>query len=550
MPIKASDYLILNDRDTGKEIKIQIPDPLNSDVVYTLSTAGGTIGPGGGSGDITAVNAGTGLTGGGSSGDVTLSVDVGVTANKIPQYDGSGNLGIGDATPSYKLEVAEDNNYGIVHTGSGVSVGTFVDGSYGYLGTQTNTPLAFFTNDQDAQVVLNPTGKVGIGALNPTNAYLEIEAGTSDNHIALAQSTNDFFVGLKLPELTDSYTLTLPPDDGDSGQFLKTNGSGVLSWDDASGGITWATPIDSHITVDTANTYKLGSFASGDLKEVWTRALYSIGNLDISCDALTIGAGTTAVIDGNASILLRADDIFLEPKQNPLTLKFESYNDVAKYIGIKSPDTLSASTTFTLPTGDGLSGQVMKTNGSGQLAFSSVMGNATVETNLLGEVIQISTGGDLISSPDDGLINIRTAPNLAVFASPDNKGAIYQQTGDSSVEGGVSGFITSITGAGTHATEGYSGNNLVGTGASSGTGFSGDVTLAPGVNGDNTDNGGRVIVSAIRMKWAGTEGFFQLFKGASPPAGVTPEAGDMYYDTDVNKIMLYNGTTWETVTSV
>lgn len=43
-------------------------------------------------GDITGVTAGTGLTGGGSSGAVTLNADVGTTANKIVQLDGSARL--------------------------------------------------------------------------------------------------------------------------------------------------------------------------------------------------------------------------------------------------------------------------------------------------------------------------------------------------------------------------------------------------------------------------------------------------------------------------
>ena len=47
---------------------------------------------GGGAGDITSVVAGTGLTGGATSGDATLNVDVGTTANKIVQLDGSGRL--------------------------------------------------------------------------------------------------------------------------------------------------------------------------------------------------------------------------------------------------------------------------------------------------------------------------------------------------------------------------------------------------------------------------------------------------------------------------
>ena len=45
-----------------------------------------------GDGDITGVTAGTGLTGGGTSGTPTLNVDVGTSANKIVQLDGSSRL--------------------------------------------------------------------------------------------------------------------------------------------------------------------------------------------------------------------------------------------------------------------------------------------------------------------------------------------------------------------------------------------------------------------------------------------------------------------------
>ena len=47
----------------------------------------------------------------------------------------------------------------------------------------------------------------------------------------------------------------------------------------------------------------------------------------------------------------------------------EDTDNGSNYVALKSPDTLSANITFTLPTADGSSGQVIKTDGSGNLSF-------------------------------------------------------------------------------------------------------------------------------------------------------------------------------------
>ena len=66
-----------------------------------------------------------------------------------------------------------------------------------------------------------------------------------------------------------TYTLTLPTNDGDAGQYLQTNGSGVLSWATVSGGsktLAVFTPLDNQppasnfATLDTRNSVAVLDF--------------------------------------------------------------------------------------------------------------------------------------------------------------------------------------------------------------------------------------------------------------------------------------------------
>ena len=79
-----------------------------------------------------------------------------------------GNVGIGTSTPAFKLSVY-NSGYGIVHanTDGSIGVGTYVNFGAGWLGTLTNHPLQFFTNNGGAQVTLLQNGNLGIGTTNP-----------------------------------------------------------------------------------------------------------------------------------------------------------------------------------------------------------------------------------------------------------------------------------------------------------------------------------------------------------------------------------------------
>ena len=66
---------------------------------------------------------------------------------------------------------------------------------------------------------------------------------------------------LQAPTLASSYTLVLPTDDGNSNQVLGTNGSGTLSWVDATSGYSANTSTSltdsGSIAIGTANADRL-----------------------------------------------------------------------------------------------------------------------------------------------------------------------------------------------------------------------------------------------------------------------------------------------------
>ena len=65
------------------------------------------------------------------------------------------------------------------------------------------------------------------------------DGSSQDGYLQLNCSQNSHGIKLKSPphSASASYTLTFPNNDGDASQFLQTNGSGVMTWADAGGGL-------------------------------------------------------------------------------------------------------------------------------------------------------------------------------------------------------------------------------------------------------------------------------------------------------------------------
>lgn len=103
---------------------------------------------------------------------------------------------------------------------------------------------------------------------------------------AYADSDWSNYVLVRAPSLAGNWTLTLPADDGNSGQFLQTDGSGTA---------TWATPSGS------GNVSNTGTPADNQVA-VWTDATTIEGTSGLTFSAGTLTATTfSGALSGNAS---------------------------------------------------------------------------------------------------------------------------------------------------------------------------------------------------------------------------------------------------------
>jgi len=106
----------------------------------------------------------------------------------------SGKVGIGTNAPITKLTIKTlTNDYGVTQTDGTITVGTYIGAGEGWLGTRSNHPLTFFTNNGAQAMTLATNGDFGIGNNSPTNR-LQIgsmgSAGFNGNDLAFGNGTN------------------------------------------------------------------------------------------------------------------------------------------------------------------------------------------------------------------------------------------------------------------------------------------------------------------------------------------------------------------------
>lgn len=123
------------------------------------------------------------------------------------------------------------------------------------------------------------------------------------------------------------------------------------------------------------------------------------GNLDVNGHTITSASNGDVIITPNGTGHIAVG--FGSTNTPPIRF-YESTANGTNSIGIKAPSTLAADTTYTLPTADGTSGQVLSTNGSGTLSWTTnatnLTYNATTITGGTNGGILFANAGVLLNS--------------------------------------------------------------------------------------------------------------------------------------------------------
>jgi hypothetical protein len=369
---------------------------------------------------------------------------------------------------------------------------------------------------------LTVDGKLGINTQSP-GSELDVK-GT----VRLSGSSSGY-VGLAPAAAAGSTTYTLPSADGSNGQILSTNGSGTLSWATASGTGDVVGPASS-----TDEALARFDSTTGKLLQNSNATLTDAGALTLTNGAVIneAGADSDTRIEGDTD----ANLVFVDASTDRVGMGTSSPGsklDVkgtlrlsgssSGYVGI-APAAAAGSTTYTLPSADGSSGQVLSTNGSGTLSWASAGAGTVTSVGGTGTVNGITLTGTVTSSGNLTLGGTLTGVDLT-----------SQVTGTLPVANGGTGQTTYTNGQ--LLIGNTTGNTLTKATLTAGSGISitngtGSITIAAtGGSGTVTSVSGTGTVNGLTLTGTVTSSGSLTLGGtldlSSPPAigGTAPNTG-------------------------
>ena len=223
-----------------------------------------------------------------------------------------------------------------------------------------------------------------IGASTPSDAsflHLNVKSASSIvKELRLHDEDNSNYVGFKSPTNVGANKIyTLPSTDGTNGHFLKTDGTGGLSWSAASGGGNLDDLTD--VTITTPANTQILQYNNG----IWSNQNQS-----------TFAAASPGEIGATTPDVGNFTDLKVKSASSTVKELQLHDQDNSNYVGFKAPTTVSTNKVYVLPSADGTNGQVLSTNGTATLSWVTAGGGgnsyAVIEHNSNGLNINAGTG--------------------------------------------------------------------------------------------------------------------------------------------------------------